>query len=612
MSKTVSILTPTYDERCNFLQFVARGICQQTYKNIKEWVIVDGTKKGVSCLPAIITKLRTLKNIPEIIFIEQDIKRKNTIGNLRNIVKNKATGDILIHFDDDDFYPFCRIKHAVEQLTVTGREIAGNSDLYMFDVHFDTLYQFRSFGPNHVLGGTMAYTKKYALEHTFDESVTHAEEGSFTNKFTEPLALLKADKSIIASSHGNNTYSKKKIIWDNLYCATQNPKKQTMFYRSKTLKSVSKNKKYIKDYLKVIRSSLVKNEQNFDITFFYGGERIDSKYIQYNIFHNQAVYLKSKGYSVEIYSYDLEFKDNKIIDGVTYKYYCQFNIKKPYNIFIILNLTAAKLFFMNNIKVKTKKTILYSPCASSGTDIYKTYLDDIETVVIDNKVIDSILLHNAKFKDYELKDWNKKTKIIQGPFPISKNINNYSKINNSFYMCIYHPSCIIPAKKYLMEIFPEAYKHNKSISVHIYNFELMEKYLHAEHGTCLEEIISKDYYTIHRVETYTELMQEKYQYQYHLQLYNTVEVNPATISDLRHSLRANCIPIINSTTFQMLSRFRCFIYTGSFDVDARMKLIVQLCYRVKDWEMVKIHNQGIFEKNDFLKNWGDEFLKLIM
>ena len=99
--------------------------------------------------------------------------------------------------------------------------------------------------------------------------------------------------------------------------------------------------------------------------------------------------------------------------------------------------------------------------------------------------------------------------------------------------------------------------------------------------------------------------------QYHLQLYNTVEVNPATISDLRHSLRANCIPIINSTTFQMLSRFRCFIYTGSFDVDARMKLIVQLCYRVKDWEMVKIHNQGIFEKNDFLKNWGDEFLKLI-
>ena len=75
-------------------------------------------------------------------------------------------------------------KVLVEQLYNTKRQIAGNSDLYMYDVHFKSLYQFRSFGKNHILGGTMAYTKKYANEHDFDGLVTHAEEGSFTNKFT--------------------------------------------------------------------------------------------------------------------------------------------------------------------------------------------------------------------------------------------------------------------------------------------------------------------------------------------------------------------------------------------------------------------------------------------
>ena len=39
--KTVSILTPTTENREISLKFVAKGICKQTYKNIIEWVIID-------------------------------------------------------------------------------------------------------------------------------------------------------------------------------------------------------------------------------------------------------------------------------------------------------------------------------------------------------------------------------------------------------------------------------------------------------------------------------------------------------------------------------------------------------------------------------------------
>jgi len=63
MLKTVSILTPTYDKRINFLEFVAKGISKQTYSGILEWVIVDGTRKGVSILPEALDEIRTYKNI---------------------------------------------------------------------------------------------------------------------------------------------------------------------------------------------------------------------------------------------------------------------------------------------------------------------------------------------------------------------------------------------------------------------------------------------------------------------------------------------------------------------------------------------------------------------
>ena len=610
MSKSVSILTPTYDERIDFLQFVARGICKQTYTNIKEWIIVDGTKKDISCLPEIIQKLKTYHNIPEIVYIPHDPKRKNTVGNLRNIAKKAASGDILIHFDDDDYYPLCRIKHAVDQLVNTKREIAGNSDLYMYDVHFESLYQFRSFGDNHILGGSMAYTKKYANTHNFDESVTHAEEGSFTNKFTEPAAVLKAEKSIIASSHGSNTYSKKKIIWDNLYA--KDSKRQTMFFRSRTLRSINKNKKYIKDYLKVIKNSIDKHNEDFDITIFIGLSNNYSKYTYYDMVHDQAVYLKSRGYTIEIYSSDAKFMTPAIIDGISYKYYCQFNIHKNYNIFMWYGLIAAMPFLTNKIRLKTKKTILYNPDYRDGIALYKQYLDEIETIVLDNRVLEQAVISNVKFKNYELEEWKDKVKLINNGFCRTENLHNYSKIKNSFYICIYYKDCINDLVMYLQSVFPHLHETHNNITVHIYNFEILED-LGDISANILEEIKNKEYYIIHRNMTYSDIIQEKYKYEYQLYLYSTFGASHLSLCDLKHSIYVNCIPIISRNIFYMLPEFKCLAYSseGQLKLKDLIELIGQICnYKPENRQIITDHNKSVFEKMNFKKNWADEILKI--
>ena len=612
MNKSVSIITPTYDQRTDFLQFIARGICKQTYTNIKEWVIVDGTKKEYSPLPETIKKIEKLKNIPKIVYIPNDPKRKNTVGNLRNIAKNKASGDILIHFDDDDFYPECRIKHAVEQLNRTGKEIAGNSDLYMYDVHFKTLYQFRSFGPNHILGGTMAYTKNYANKHTFDEEVTHAEEGSFTNRFKEPAAVLDAKKSIIASSHGINTYSKKKIIWDNLY--SKDSKRQTMFTISRTLRSVSKNKKYIKDYLRVIENSVEKRDKKYDITIFDGMETIYSKYIYYDMIHEQAVYLQSLGYTVEIYSNNKKFKTQieTLVDGVVYKYYCQFNISKKYNIVIWSSLTAAIPFLTNKIRLQTNKTILYNPDFREGIGIYKQYLDEIDTIVLDNPIFQMPILAKLPFKDYEKQDWKKKTKFITNSFTHTTNVKNYSKINNSFYICLYYEECVSDFIVYLKFIFPKLHELNRNVSFHIYNFEILENSKIKKED--LEEIKSKGYYHIYRSKNYNDILQEKYKYKFHFCLYQNYGSSHLSVCDVRHSLYINCIPIIYKDEFMIFKEFKCFICTIPIPFKLN-DLFVFLSTIMKFGDERRLfmenHNSKIFDINYTQKNWGKKFLNLI-
>ena len=121
---SVSIVTITQLKRFNCLQIARDLIKEQTYKNIIEWVIVEGSKtKDDAKLNGV-----NIKELMEnsgldfpIVYVEwSDVK----LGELRNRGNKTCKGDITVVFDDDDYYFPDRVEHAVNKLIHSPAKIA--------------------------------------------------------------------------------------------------------------------------------------------------------------------------------------------------------------------------------------------------------------------------------------------------------------------------------------------------------------------------------------------------------------------------------------------------------------------------------------------------------
>jgi glycosyltransferase involved in cell wall biosynthesis len=202
----VSIVTPTYNRR-PFLERLAGYILAQDYPLKRmEWVVYDDGTDPIEDL------LAPLRSRLEIQYIRADTKQ--TIGAKRNALHRAARGDIIVVMDDDDIYPAERVSHAVRTLRSNrGAELAGSSVLYLYFLDDGSIWSvgpwFDRMGPNHGTFGTMAFTKKYGVAHTCDETVLHAEEMGFTNHYKNRMVQLDPAKTMLVCCHANNTFDKR-------------------------------------------------------------------------------------------------------------------------------------------------------------------------------------------------------------------------------------------------------------------------------------------------------------------------------------------------------------------------------------------------------------------
>jgi len=203
MKPFVSVLTPTYNRR-RFLPSLIECYKSQTYPHDRmEWIILDD---GEDCVKDVFDGLK----IPGLRYIRHDTKL--LIGGKRNILNKEAKGDILVAMDDDDYYSPERVRHAVQQFQLyPGVELAGASEIYMYYTDIKKIYRLGPYNKNHATNGTMAWRKSYALTHTYDESVTHAEERSFLENYKNPMIQLDTFKVMLVISHSDNTFDKKKL-----------------------------------------------------------------------------------------------------------------------------------------------------------------------------------------------------------------------------------------------------------------------------------------------------------------------------------------------------------------------------------------------------------------
>tara|TARA_Y100000996_G_scaffold178385_1_gene139266 strand:+ start:41 stop:1201 length:1161 start_codon:yes stop_codon:yes gene_type:complete len=199
---TVSVCTPTYNRRPFIPQIITCFLSQDYPMDKIEWIVVDDGTDKVKDL---------FEDVQNVKYYEVD--EKMPLGKKRNYMHSKATGDILVYMDDDDYYPPCRISHAVSKLLSSKQALcAGSSEIYLYFKHIQKMYQFGPYGPNHATAGTFAFHRKLLDITAYEEEAALAEEKAFLKNYSIPFVQLDPMKTILVFSHIHNTYDKKKLL----------------------------------------------------------------------------------------------------------------------------------------------------------------------------------------------------------------------------------------------------------------------------------------------------------------------------------------------------------------------------------------------------------------
>lgn len=121
----VSIITPTFG-RAAFLQTAWRWVENQTYPRI-EWLVLDDSPAPDPWLSA--------HPDPRIRYRHQ--AERLTIGEKRNLLAAEARGELIAHFDDDDYYAPQYLERMVGHLLAERADFVNLGSWYLYDLRHD-------------------------------------------------------------------------------------------------------------------------------------------------------------------------------------------------------------------------------------------------------------------------------------------------------------------------------------------------------------------------------------------------------------------------------------------------------------------------------------------
>ena len=106
--------------------------------------------------------------------------------------------------DDNNFYPPSHVKHAVEQLLNSDKEIAGLSSLPVLCIENPELWLTASPAENHATPAKFAFKRSFLDNHNYKNEDVSCEEREFLNNFKTPIIQLDPFQTILFISHTSN------------------------------------------------------------------------------------------------------------------------------------------------------------------------------------------------------------------------------------------------------------------------------------------------------------------------------------------------------------------------------------------------------------------------
>jgi glycosyltransferase involved in cell wall biosynthesis len=143
----VSCLMPTANRRA-FVPSAIAHFLRQDY-HFRELVIVDDGSEPVADLVPSDERIRY-----------ERLPKRTVLGKKRNIACECARGDLLVNWDDDDWFASWRLRYQVEQLESSRSEVSGLDRLWYYDPARNQAWRYiYGTGPRWVAGGTCCYTR---------------------------------------------------------------------------------------------------------------------------------------------------------------------------------------------------------------------------------------------------------------------------------------------------------------------------------------------------------------------------------------------------------------------------------------------------------------------
>lgn len=194
----VSCIMPTAN-RQKYIPYALAYFMSQDYLN-SELVIIDDGKECIAPM---------LPEDPRIrYFYTAHIE---TVGLKRNYACEKAYGEIIVHWDDDDWYGTDWLSQQVNALLTSGADICGLEHVHHFSGITDTLWvgttENRN-NPGHskqwLHGATLAYWKSFWEDHPFKNLQTGEDDDFVKNPEGKVYAGDYID-SFVSILHPYNT-----------------------------------------------------------------------------------------------------------------------------------------------------------------------------------------------------------------------------------------------------------------------------------------------------------------------------------------------------------------------------------------------------------------------
>jgi len=537
MKPSVSLITVTQFKRQDAIVLLCDCINSQTYKNIIEWVIVEGSKTPENC-EANGEFIKTLGALVPKVAIKY-IAPGHTVqlGELRNIGNRACTGDVICSFDDDDFVMKTRVEHSVQVLK--GKYlIAGCSAKYMYDYNLQKLLKFSSFGPGHSTNDCMAFKKEYLLENSHDPLAAHAEESSFTKNFTNPMAQLDPTMCIVSSSHSQNTFSKKEIVIKACLLANpMDPNSGSLYPKSEKTEKVVTDfvpQATLERYTKIFD---VPVPSPYDIVYYTGGTSInwDPAGTSLGGSEQAVMHLATEwarmGKKVAVYGN----VPNVVHQGVEYFEWTKFSWMTEYNTVILWRSSGINCSLQFPIRAKKLIADFHDTVQSFRFD-YKKYEHKIDT-----------LMFKSKFhvESYE-KQFGPLLKSRVAIIPNGVRVESFSTKplgeRNPYRFC--YCSCYTRGlEEILRYIWPKVFANEPRAELHLYygmygvqdeNFKQMMTFFMGQQGVMDHGRQGLDF-----------IIREKWLSTFHLYITDT-ESEIDCIS-IRESVAAGCIPLIGKT-----------------------------------------------------------------